>query len=252
MNQYIKLLKMGCFNREEVAGFTGNIHTADTLLYTQKKKRYIASIRRNLYTALSLETGEPVCTPYQIASHISDDSYVSHHSAFEYYGMANQVFSEVYVSSTSKFNDFEFDGRHYIRIYSKWLDGVTTIGKVRVTDLERTVVDNIKDFTKIGGFEELLHCLSMVTYLSSEMLLRYLYKYDNQFLWQKTGYILSNFSNMKLEKDFFDTCKKESKNSVRYLYEELKYENPIYAKECGLFVPRNMISLLNEGGESLV
>jgi len=30
--------------------------------------------------------------------------------------------------------------------------------EVRITDLESTVIDNIQDFNKIGGFEELLSC----------------------------------------------------------------------------------------------
>ena len=156
MKQYIQLLKMGCFTREDVAKITGNIRTADSVLYSYKKKGVIVSIRRNLYAAISLETNQPVCTPYQIASSISPDSYISHHSAFEYHGMANQVFSRIYVSSSTKFNDFEFDGKHYTRVFSKTNEGIKKIGKIRVTDIERTIVDSIKDFTKIGGLEELL------------------------------------------------------------------------------------------------
>lgn len=158
-----------------------------------KKKGRIISVRRNLYAAVNPMTDEPVPTPYEIASHISSDSYVSHHSAFEMHSMANQVFSDLYVFSSSKFNPFEFDGRRFLRIESKFADGVKTVGKVRVTDLERTIVDSIKDFTKIGGLEELIRCLTMVTYADAEKLTHYLTLYNNQFLWQKTGYILSNF-----------------------------------------------------------
>ena len=152
MEQYIQLLKMGCFSREDVAKITGNIRTADSVLYSHKKKGFVVSVRRNLYAAISLETNQPVCTPYQIASNISLDSYVSHHSAFEYHGMANQVFSEIYVSSSSKFNDFEFDGKHYTRVLSKTNEGVKKVGKIRVTDIERTIVDSIKDFPKIKAY----------------------------------------------------------------------------------------------------
>ena len=252
MEQYIQLLKMGCFSREDVARITGNIRTADSVLYSHKKKGVIVSVRRNLYAAISLETNQPVCTPYQIASSISQDSYVSHHSAFEYHGMANQVFSEIYVSSSTKFNNFEFDGKHYTRVLSKTNEGIKKVGKVRVTDIERTIVDSIKDFTKIGGLEELLRCLSMVTYASENKLIKYLKIYDNQFLWQKTGYILSCYPNMKLSEQFFKTCKTSSQKSVRYLYEELKFENPVFSNEWGLYIPNDIMKLLDEGGESLV
>ena len=91
MEHYITLLKMGVFSREDVAGITGNIRTADSLLYSYKKKGRIASVRRNLYVAISPETGQPVCGPYQIASHVSPDAYVSHHSAFEVHGDRKSV-----------------------------------------------------------------------------------------------------------------------------------------------------------------
>lgn len=243
---------MGCFSREDVAEITGNLRTADSTLYSYKKKGFIVSIRRNLYAAISPETDQPVCTPYQIASAVSADSYVSHHSAFEYYGMANQVFSDVYVSSSTKFNDFEFDGKHYTRVISKTNEGVKTVGKIRVTDIERTIVDSIKDFSKIGGTEELLRCLTMVTYASEDKLIEYLDIYNNLSLWQRTGYILSCFPNMKFGKQFFDACKTKSKKSVRYLYEELKYEDHVLSGEWGLYVPKDLMKLLGKGGVSLV
>lgn len=252
MEQYKQFLQMGCFSREDVAEITGNIRTADSILYTYKKRGLIASVRRNLFTAISLETEASVCSPYQIASFITEDAYISHHTAFEYHGMANQVFSQIYVSSSSKFNDFEFDGKQYKRIASKTNEGVMKIGKVRVTDIERTIVDSIKDFTKIGGLEELLRCLQMVTYVSEEKLERYLSIYDSCILWQKTGYILSQYPGMKLSKSFFELCRKNSEKSIRYFYDELKFEDPIYLKEWGLFVPKDMMKQLGEGGESFV
>lgn len=48
-----------------------------------------------------------------------------------------------------------------------------------MTDIERTVVDSINNFARIGGLEELLRCLAMITYLSEEKLVRYLNIYDS-------------------------------------------------------------------------
>ncbi len=252
MEQYIQLLKMGCFSRGDVADIVGNIRTADSVLYSHKKRGLIVSVRRDLYAAISLETNQPVCSPYQIACNISPDSYISHHSAFEYYGMANQVFSGIYVSSSTKFNDFEFDGKRYSRVISKTNEGVKKVGKIRVTDIERTIVDSIKDFAKIGGLEELLRCLAMVTYVSQDKLITYLDMYDSRFLWQKSGYILSCYPNIKLSKQFFEKCKVNSQKSVRYLYEELKNEDHVFSNEWGLYIPNNFMMLTNEGGKALV
>ena len=252
MEHYITFLRMGCFSHDDAIELVGNNKTADSVLYSLKKKGWIASVRRNLYVANNLETGQPVCTPYQIASHISQDSYVSHHSAFEVHGMANQVFSDLFVSSSSFFRNFYFDGKSFEYIQSKTTEGVKKMGKIRVTDLERTVVDSIKDFVKIGGLEELLRCLTMITYVDTGKLTKYLSIYNYCFLWQKTGYILSHFPNMKLLDSFFDLCKQNARKNIRYLYEELKYENPVFNSEWNLYVPDDIMKLLDEGGQSLV
>ena len=252
MKHYQQLLKLGCFTREDVAKIVGNTKTADSLLYSYKKGGLIASVRRNLYTALSLETNESVCSPYEISSFITKCSYISHHSAFDYYGMTNQVFSQIYISSYTKFNDFDFYGKHYKYIASKTDKGINTIGKVRVTDIERTIVDSIKDFSKIAGLEELFKCLAMVTHVSEERIIEYLQIYNNNFLWQKAGFILSLFPSMKISDVFFDICKNNKGKSVRYLYDNLKYENCIYMKNWGLFVPNNIMGLISETGEAIV
>lgn len=252
MEYYSTLLKMGVFCREDVAGITGNIRTADSLLYAYKKKGWVASVRRNLYVAISLETGQPACSPYQIAAHVSPDAYVSHHSAFEVHGMANQIFSHLYVSSASAFRPFEFDGRRFARVPSITAEGVRNVGGIRVTDLERTVVDSVRSFAQIGGLEELLRCLTMITYADADKLTRYLTIYDNCFLWQKTGYILSYFPNMKLPDTFFDACRANARKNVRYLYNELRFEAPVFDTKWNLYVPKDILKLLDKGGQPLV
>jgi predicted transcriptional regulator of viral defense system len=56
---------------------------------------------------------------YQIAYVINDGAYLSHHSAFEYMGITNQIFHVIFVSSDKYFNDFEFEGIVYKYIPSK-------------------------------------------------------------------------------------------------------------------------------------
>lgn len=123
-----------------------------------------------------------------VACAITDTAYISHHSAFKYYGLANQVFYEVYVSSEIKFNHFEYGHVTYKYVASRMKEGIVeaknTTG-VRITDLERTVIDSIKDFNKIGGLEELLYCLESIHYLDENKLRRSLDIYNIQGLYQK-------------------------------------------------------------------
>lgn len=252
LEYYEKLLQLKCFSFDDAAKIFGNERKTKNILYTLKKKGLLQSIRRNYYATISLESKEAVATPFEIASSITEGSYISHHSAFEFYGLANQVFSDIYVSTEREFREFEFDGRWYHCIKNQRNFGVSLQKTVRVTDLERTVLDNIKDFDRIGGLEELLRCLEMITVLNESKLTTYLKKYNNQFLIQKTGYLLSFYPQLKLSDEFFVYCKKNIGNSSRYLYHDLKKEKNMFLKEWNLCIPEDIMQLINEGGEQLV
>jgi predicted transcriptional regulator of viral defense system len=248
MKAYENLLKLGCFSLNEAIHLSKNPKTAESALYSLKKRGLVKSVKRNLYVMISMETGSPVASPYEIASRITESACVSHHSAFEFYGMANQVFTEIYVSSKERFNDFEFDGRTYRYVASKINIGVDVKKRVKITDLERTVVDCVKNFNKIGGLEELLRCLSMVTFVDEDKLLYYLNAYDNMFLYQKAGYVLSHFSaTAKISETFFKNCKGYVNKSIRYLYPDIVNEKPVLDKNWRLYVPQNLTQLTETG-----
>jgi len=249
MKYYKKLLELGVFSFKDIINMTGNKETASSLVREYQKKEYIIRIKRNLYSAVNLETGEPIVNKFEIASNITDTSYVSHHSAFEYHGVMNQVFYEVYVGSKSKFNNFEFNDIEYICIGSRFNDGVVKVeNNVYVTDMERTVLDSIKDFEKIGGLEELLQCLDLITFLDNEKLKKYLICYNLKILYQKTGFILEHFrKDLKLPDSFFEFCQSKINKSKRYLYKKVKNLNNHYNKKWQLVVPDDYMTERFEG-----
>jgi predicted transcriptional regulator of viral defense system len=254
LKHYNQLVDMGIFSFFDIEKLSGNKNTARSLVNAYVKRGYIQSVRRNLYVAISIETKQPVVNKFVIASHVTDSSWISHHTAFEYYGMANQVFYEIYTSSKTEVRSFEFDGLFYKCIQSKMYDGIDkTDADVYVTDLERTVVDSIKDFEKIAGLEELLRCLDMITYLDTNKLKNYLEAYNSQILYQKTGYILGHFkAAMKLQDSLFEFCKSKLNKSVRYFYKGIEKESPVYNKYWQLFVPAALLSLIDNGGNEIV
>ena len=92
MNLYFELLKKPVFNMEDVNKFYNNMNSARSAIKRLMKEGMVAKIRNNMYTCISGETGAPVANRFQIASHITPTSYVSHHTAMEYYGITDQVF----------------------------------------------------------------------------------------------------------------------------------------------------------------
>lgn len=206
-------------------------------------------IRNNLYTCISGETNAPLANRYQIAGALTPTSYLSHHSAMEYYGISNQVFYEIYVSSKTSFRDFEFDGYMYRYICSKCDEGIEIIkysGGIRVSDKERAVVDSIKDMDKIAGVEEVVENIHNITALREDRLLAYLECYKNQFLYQKTGFLLkSQQQRLGLSEDFFRICKDRVGASKRYLTKDCKKGK--YDDTWRLIVPVQMYYEKNGG-----
>lgn len=250
-----KLAKYPVFTIDDVKKFTGNEKTAYTQLHRLMKRDLVKKVRKNIYSVVNPTTGLLVATRYQIACAITDTAYISHHSAFEYYGLANQVFYEVYVSSETKFNHFEYDHVTYKYVASRMSEGVVearnTTG-VRITDLERTVVDSIRDFNKIGGFEELLNCLDGIHYLDEKKLKRYLDIYDTQGLYQRVGFLLEHYRNeVQLSNEFIEYCKSKIGKSRRYLVSEAK-DNSFYNSEWELMVQEGLFEITDQGGNILV
>ncbi len=225
MNLYFELLQKPVFTADDVNQYYNNIESARSALKRLMKQNMILKIRNNLYTCVSGETGAPVASRFQIACSIREDAYISHHTAIEYHGMSDQVYYDVYVSSKKRFQDFEFDGYTYKYISSKTKMGVEEVqysGGVRVTDLEKTLVDSIKEMDKISGIEEIVAFIQSIRKLEEQKVLQYLQEYENQFLYQKIGYLLETYNETAvLSEDFYKTCKDHIGQSKRYLSKDI-------------------------------
>ena len=249
MDLYYEVLKRPVFTINDICGFYNNIESARSAVKRLLGKGRIIHIRNNLYTAISGETGAPLANRFQIASSVTDTSYVTHHTAMEYYGITDQVFYDVYVGSETAFQSFVFDGYTYRYVHSRFPDGIEDIeysGGVRVTDRERTVLDSIKDMDKIAGAEEVIDNLGAIKLVKEGRIIQYLALYNNQFLYQKTGYLLSRVQNkLGLSDMFFELCRDKAGKSTRYLSSD--HKNGIYDSEWKLVVPE--ILFLSKNGE---
>jgi len=239
LKHYERLVDMGCFSRGELAGMTGSDAAANSLIYSYKKKGLIRGIRRDLFAAMSFETKQPVPDRFVIGSRIAPDACISYHSAFEYYGYANQVYYDVYVSSASRFREFEFDGYTYRHIPLTHTSAIEERRGVRVTNIERTVIDSISAFEKIGGLEELLRCIEMIPRLDFGMLSDCLDEYKSGFLYQKAGYILWQTKRNGLSEEFFSYCK-ERMGSRRSYMTENNGEDVMLDTEWNLIIPKTI------------
>ncbi len=247
MKYYESMVKMGCFSRSELAkALRLGDATVATLLQQYQKKGYIERVRHNMYIVISIENKQPVLSRYEIGSRLFPDACVSHHSAFEVYGYANQVFYEIYVMTNSRFKDFEYDGVTYRRVATKGAVQKKTVRGVRLTGIEQTVIDSINAVDKIGGLEELLRCLALIPSLNEEKLRLALAEYKNGFLYQKAGFLLEQLrAELGLSDDFFEICEGCISKSDRYLTKE--HAGFVYHPKWRLMGPKDINKIVGKG-----
>ncbi len=256
MKYYEDLLKQEVFTFEDAQAIIGSVEATKKTLQRYKKSGLIKHIQRELYCIVNLENRNATANRYVIASRINKGAYLVCHSAFEIHGYANQVSFETWVASEKRFKAFEFESTRY-RYAGKGIDvGIIQYKlnpKIKVTDLERTVVDSLKNIEYTGGIHELDECLAICPVLDNQKLNNYLAKYDLQFLYKKAGYFLERYQKqLGTSNDLLDLCEQKSGRSLRYLGEEARNGSGKLIKRWQLIVPGDLESRGSEESDLIV
>ena len=213
-----------------------------------KSKTY-KKIRNNLYALIDLSTNDIYSTKFEIASKISNTSFVCYHSALEYYGLANQVFGDVLVGSLTKFNNFIFEDNEYIckSVKSvKFVNNIVSEG-IKVSSLEKTIIDCIDNIDLAGGIEEVLNALEQIKYVDENKLIEILKDTDKIFLYQKVGFLFELYnSQLGLSNNFFAECKSHIGKKVNY-FMRYEFKDTELNEKWNLIVPKNIKSCINGG-----
>ena len=234
-----KFHELKIFTLDDAARIVKSKTYAMTILKGYIEESLVVKIRRNLYGVTNLATKHIEANRYEVASALTPTAYITYHSALEFYGMANQVFNTMYVASESRFNSFEFDGLSYIYAKSPTDIGIETpimSYGIRITTIERTVIDCIDRIDRCGGSEEMLQCFGMIMHISEAKLLEALASYDKATLYKKAGFVLSRFRDrFNLSDDFFEICKERANVGSKVL---TSYEDCTeYVREWNISYP---------------
>ena len=184
-----QLHRLKIFHKKDVTAFIKDPNAVKEILRRYRKQGFISQVRRDLYVVTDLATKTSLVGKFEIAGQITPTSCLSYHAALEYHGLAHQVFYELFVSSRQTFHNFDYDGISYIFCPLKSEAGIVqpyTDSFVRVTDLERTIIDCMNRIDLSGGLEELVQCLAIVTFIDERKLIEYLQCFDKQFLYHYT------------------------------------------------------------------
>lgn len=246
MKYYKDLAEKGVFNSHYIISIAKGKNNADQIIRNYQKAGLIKKIKHNLYATISLENGGLIPSKYHIACAINSSSFISHHSAFEFYGFYNQVYNSINVSSLHRFHPFDFEGTEYQYFQSHSEKQVNLVRGVKITSIERTIVDSINDVDKVAGIEELLKCISLVPYLEEQLILDYLKHRSSKLLYIKTGYLLSHFKEeFNLSEEFFTTCLLEGGKVIGY-FSQIDKSNLVYNSKWHLYAYDNLLKFIQE------
>ncbi|RLF91823.1 transcriptional regulator [Thermococci archaeon] len=178
--------------------------TRKALLAYHRKKGRILRVRRGLYVVVPPGTDPTSCPvdPYLLGAKMTEDAVLGYHTALEFHGKAYSVSNLVlYLSSRRsaplRFRAYTFRSVPFpkaLRVKGRELFGVETHERtglpVRVTSLERTLVDVLDRPDLGGGWEEIWRSLEMVEFFDLDVVVEYTLLLENATTAAKVGFFL--------------------------------------------------------------
>lgn len=237
--KYLKeLSNLKLFNKKDVINICGSIYNANYILSSYIDKGYITKIKKDYFVINDLVNNTPAANKYEIGSHGSND-FISHHSVFEYYGLNNQVYNTVDVTTNTYKRDFIFDDNLYKYHRNSNLIQVNNFSGIRISSIERAIVDCIKDSANFEYYE-LLECINNINIIDDLKIMEYLESLNNKLLYKKVGFVLEKYKGaLNINDDFFSECKKRSENIVGYYNLQAK-DSLVFNAKWRLFVYKDM------------
>jgi predicted transcriptional regulator of viral defense system len=240
------------FTKHLEAGGSSNIKTKESLLAYHVRQGNLLRIRRGLYMAVPLGMKPETCPtdPYLIAAKMTDDAVLAYHTALEFHGKAYSVFEQFqYLTMRSgrqtKFRSYTFSG---VRPPKALGDqnikfGIKTMERsgldVRVTSLERTLVD-LMDRPILGGsWEEIWRSLEGIEFFDLKQVVEYALLLRNATTVARVGFFLEQHRESLMVTDHYLEMLRKHKPKAPHYFERGKPGHLV--KPWNLMVPESIL-----------
>ena len=206
-------------------------NTSNTLLRKHVAAGRILRVRRGLYASTPRgadATSAPV-DPYLLATALTDDAVVAYHAALQFHGKAYSMSRRVHYLTCDRARPFSFRGTDFVpvRVPASLRDlpdrggGVLEPrhagGTVRVTTLERALVDVFDAPDKGAGWEEMWRSLELVEFFDLDAVIDYAGKLGSAVAVARVGFFLEQYRDaLMVEETHLDRLAKLAPNEPRY------------------------------------
>ncbi|MCJ7745599.1 MAG: transcriptional regulator [Actinobacteria bacterium] len=192
-----------------------NKNTRNSLLTYHRRSENILPVRRGLYAVVtpgaSAETAS--LDPYLLASKMTVDATLAYHTALVIHGKAYSVYHRFTYLSERPSQPVHFRGYDFrcvvvskaLRKKGKESFGVEQVERVgipvRVTDLERTLVDALDRPDLCGGWEEVWRSLESIEYVKLDEVAEYVRLLGKSTTAAKVGFFLQQHADALMVDD---------------------------------------------------
>ena len=197
------------FTAEELAEYLSSsgeagARTRESLVAYHTGTGRLVRVRRGLFAVIPPEADSdryPI-DPFLIASRLTPDAVLSHHTALEFHGRAYSVWRQLTFLASRPPEPLAF--RAHVYRGTKFPEALVRAGKedfgvsmseragmsLRVTSLERTMVDALDRPNRSGGWEEIWRSLESVEFFDLDRVVEYVFLLRNATTASKVGYYL--------------------------------------------------------------
>lgn len=236
---------------------TVNANTQREILSYHLKKQNIVRIRRELYASIPISSRHSAesfqIDPYLIAGRITNDAVLAYHTAFDFYGVSYSLYNQLTFISQNHIRPFTFQQTKYICVsFPKPLIEQNSIDfevvkadrqglNIKVTSLERSIVDALERPDYAGGWEEIWRTAEHIPILNLDKVIDYAKLLNNATTFAKLGFFFEQFKDQfKVNEQTLNILEKMKPNSVHYL-ERSKRESGKLFKRWNLVIPNSII-----------
>lgn len=224
------------------------------LSYHHKAGKLI-HIRKSLYAVKPVSSTEEDfwIDPYLIASKASTDAILSHHTALELHNLAYSTFEELTFLTSQGIKPFTYQNQRFRSIcfprvlvtqnqVNKNVELIQRQGlRIKITSLERTLVDILDRPDLAGGWEEVWRSLDHVVHFDPQKLIEYALMLNNATTIAKVGVFLEQRpAYLKVDSSYIDKLLPHIPKQKHYLNRSKRTKSK-YIKKWHLMVPQEII-----------